>query len=126
MSSHLNVVEQPKGATAPIIGIDLGTTNSLVSILQAGRPVILPNSSGQRLTPSAVSIGADGEILIGEAALARQTTHPDETVTAFKRDMGTDRKYRLPGHDFSPQQLSAMIIMSLVEDAEAALGTAVE
>ena len=126
MTSHLSVVEPPKDSASPIVGIDLGTTNSLVSILQAGRPIILPNSSGQRLTSSAVSVGDEGDILIGEAALARRTTHPDETVTAFKRDMGTDRMYQLAAHEFSPQQLSAMIIKSLVEDAEAALGRSIE
>jgi molecular chaperone HscC len=114
------------GKTGPIVGIDLGTTNSLVSVIQAGRPVVLPNALGDVLTPSAVSVGEGGEILVGAPALARRGTHPDRTVTAFKRDMGTDRVFELAGQRFSPQQLSALVLRALKHDAEVALSAVIE
>ncbi len=108
--------------SAPILGIDLGTTYSLVSVLQAGRPVVLANALGERLTPSAVSVDSDGTVLVGAPARARATTHPDATALAFKRDMGTDRVHRLGPHTLSPVQLSAIVLRQLREVAEAALG----
>jgi molecular chaperone HscC len=109
-----------------VVGIDLGTTNSLIAVLQAGTPVALPNALGELLTPSAVSIADDGAVLVGAAALARQATHPERTATAFKRDMGTDRQYDLGGKRFTPQQLSALVLRSVRQDAEAALGRPVD
>ena len=110
----------------PILGIDLGTTFSLVSVLQDGLPVPLPNALGEVLTSSAVSVTEDGGILVGAPARARATTHPERTALAFKRDMGTDRVYDLGGHRFTPPELSALVLGSLKRDAEAALGLAIE
>ena len=110
----------------PILGIDLGTTFSLVSVLQDGVPVPLPNALGEVLTPSAVSVMDDGRILVGAPARARATTHPERTALAFKRDMGTDRVYDLGGHRFTPPELSALVLGSLKSDAEAALGLTIE
>jgi molecular chaperone HscC len=120
----------PKLTTAPgrpcLVGIDLGTTNSLVAVLQDGLPVVIPNAVGEALTPSAVSIGDDGEVLVGAAALARAASHPERTATAFKRDMGTDRRYSLGGRSLTPPELSAMVLRALRQDAEAALGRTVD
>jgi len=109
-----------------VIGIDLGTTNSLAAVLQAGEPVTIPNALGEHLTPSAVSVLESGELLVGAAALARQATHPSATATAFKRDMGTDRRHVLGGRSFTPQELSALVLRSLRQDVETALGRAVD
>ncbi len=106
----------------PIIGIDLGTTYSLVSVLQGGQPILLPNALGETLTPSAVSIDTDGTLLLGAPARARAATHPGDTVMSFKRDMGTARKYRLGKRAYTPVELSAMVIGALKADAERALG----
>ncbi|MFT3924316.1 MAG: Hsp70 family protein [Myxococcales bacterium] len=105
-----------------IVGIDLGTTFSLCAVLQAGKPVLLPNAVGELLTPSAVSVDDDGRMLVGAAARARAATHPEHTALAFKRDMGTDRLYTLGKHSFRPEQLSALVLAELKRDAEAALG----
>jgi molecular chaperone HscC len=105
-----------------IVGIDLGTTYSLVAFMQAGRPVVLPNALGESLTPSAVSVGDDGAVLVGDAARARATTHPGRTALAFKRDMGVDRRYELGPLTLRPAELSAMVLGALKRDAEAALG----
>lgn len=112
--------------TAPIIGIDLGTTFSLVGSLQAGQPVLFPNALGEVLTPSVVSLDETGELLVGAPARARAATHPEQTVLAFKRDMGTDRTYRLGDREYRPVDLSAMVLRSLAHDAEQALGARVE
>jgi molecular chaperone HscC len=108
-----------------IIGIDLGTTYSLVAVMQAGRPVVLPNAIGESLTPSAVSVTEDGSVLVGAAARARATTHPQSTALTFKRDMGLDRVYELGALKLRPPELSAMVLEALKRDAEAALGRAV-
>jgi molecular chaperone HscC len=105
-----------------IVGIDLGTTYSLVAVMQAGRPVVLPNALGESLTPSAVSVTEDGSVLVGAAARARATTHPHSTALAFKRDMGLDRVYELGAVKLRPPELSAMVLEALKRDAEAALG----
>ncbi len=109
-----------------IVGIDLGTTFSLVSVVLPGdadaRPMVLDNAVGEKLTPSVVALGDDGELLVGAAALAMATTQPDRVVRCFKREMGTDRCWRLGERSFTPQELSAMVIKALVADAEAALG----
>jgi len=109
-----------------IVGIDLGTTYSLVATLQNGSPVVLPNAVGEVLTPSAVSVDDDVQVWVGAAALARQSTHAAHTATSFKRDMGTQRTYQLGQRGFSPQQLSALVLKSLKTDAETALGVPVE
>ncbi len=117
----------------PLIGIDLGTTNSLIAVWRAGdegdddKPCaeLIPNSAGQVLTPSAVSIDDDGDVLIGDAAAQRRVGHADVTCTEFKRDMGSTRIYRLGSRSFTPEQLSALILTSLKKDAEVFLGEAV-
>jgi molecular chaperone HscC len=106
----------------PIVGIDLGTTFSLVSVLDGDQPIVLPNALGERLTPSAVSVAEDGKVLVGAPARARATTHPQRTALSFKRDMGTDKVYTLGPHKFRPPELSALVLASLRRDAEAALG----
>ena len=106
----------------PLVGIDLGTTNSLVAILQTGTPTVLRNNLGEDLTPSAVSTLED-EILVGAPARARATTHPALTALSFKRDMGTQRKIALGPRTFLPQELSALVLRHLKKEAEAALGT---
>ena len=108
-----------------IVGIDLGTTYSLVSVLQNGKPIVLPNAVGEILTASAVSLGDDGTMLVGGAARARATTHPERTALAFKRDMGTTKVFALGDKGFSPQELSAMVLGALKRDAEAALGVTI-
>ena len=109
-----------------VVGIDLGTTNSLAATLQAGEPVTIANALGEHLTPSAVSVLTNGDLLVGAAALARQGTHPAETATAFKRDMGTDRKLAVGTRSFTPQDLSALILRSLRQDVEIAFGRPVD
>jgi molecular chaperone HscC len=113
-------------AAKPIIGIDLGTTNSLVAVFEDGAPRIVPNALGEGLTPSVVCVEPDGSILVGAAARARATTRPEHVARSFKRDMGTPRAYSLGGREFSAPQLSAMVLASLKRDAEAALGCEVE
>ncbi len=108
------------------VGIDLGTTYSLVAIVVDGAPRVLPNAVGELLTPSAVSVDGDDSVLVGGAAKARAATHPGRTALAFKRDMGTRREFELGGRKFSPEELSALVLAELKRDAEAALGTPVE
>lgn len=105
-----------------IVGIDLGTTNSLVAAMGQGKPRILPNALGENLTPSVVGIGDDGHIQVGEAARQRLTTHPRLTTAGFKRYMGTDRTVKLGRRSFRAEELSALVLKSLKADAEAALG----
>lgn len=110
----------------PIVGIDLGTTYSLVAILQAGQPVVLSNAIGERLTPSAVSLADDGALLVGAPARARAATHADRTVLSFKRDMGTDRVFQIGPHALDAPALSSLVLSALKRDAEAALGVPIE
>jgi molecular chaperone HscC len=105
-----------------IIGIDLGTTNSACSIMRDGVPIMVPNSLGQNLTPSAVSIDDNGQIIIGMAARERQSTHANQTATAFKRYMGTDREIALGKKRFRAEELSSFVLKALKADAEAFLG----
>ncbi len=105
-----------------IIGIDLGTTNSCVSVLEGGEPVVIPNAEGSRTTPSVIGFAKDGERLVGQVAKRQAVANPDRTVISIKRDMGTDRKVRIDRKDFSPQELSSMILTKLKQDAEAYLG----
>lgn len=109
-----------------IIGIDLGTTNSLAAVWRNGRSELIPNPAGDVLTPSAVSVDEDGRILVGRAARDRLITHPDRTAARFKRYMGTGRTYTLGGQRFTPEDLSSLVLRSLREDAEAYLGEPVE
>jgi molecular chaperone HscC len=109
-----------------VIGIDLGTTNSAIAIWRDGRAELIPNSIGGVLTPSAVSIDDDGQVLVGLAARERQVTHPGVTATAFKRYMGTRRAIRVGDRDFLPEELSALVLGSLKSDAEAHLGRPLE
>lgn len=107
------------------IGIDLGTTNSLAACLIDGRPTVIPNALGEILTPSAVSVGKDGSVVVGAAAKARASTHPEETACNFKRDMGTNREYLLSGRNFRPEALSALVLQELRESVEHYLGESV-
>ncbi|HEX8064744.1 MAG TPA: molecular chaperone HscC [Allosphingosinicella sp.] len=109
-----------------IVGIDLGTTNSAIGIWKDGEARLVPNSLGDLLTPSAVGLGDDGALLVGMAARDRQSTHPTLTATAFKRLMGTQQKVRLGRTEYSPEDLSALVLRSLKADAEASLGEPVE
>jgi molecular chaperone HscC len=109
-----------------IIGIDLGTTNSLVAVWRDGQPVIVPNALGEHLTPSCVGIDDDGTILVGKAARARLQTHPQLTAATFKRYMGSDRRIRLGKQEFRPEELSSLVLRALKADAEAFLGHPVE
>jgi molecular chaperone HscC len=108
-----------------IVGIDLGTTNSLVGIWRDGAALLIPNSLGHLLTPSAVGLGDDRTILVGLAARERLATHPSQTVTAFKRYMGTDRLLFVGDKGYRPEELSALVLRSLKADAEAFLGEGV-
>ena len=108
-----------------IIGIDLGTTNSCVSVLEGGKPVIIPNAEGGRTTPSVIAFSKNGERLVGELARRQAVTNPDRTVTSIKRQMGTDYRVELGGRKRTPQELSAMILQKLKHDAEAYLGQSV-
>ncbi len=105
-----------------IIGIDLGTTNSCVAVLEGGEPVVIPNSEGARTTPSVVGFAKDGERLVGQVAKRQAVANPDKTIISIKRDMGTNRKVNIDGKDYSPQEISAMILGKLKADAEAYLG----
>lgn len=109
-----------------IVGIDLGTTNSLVAAYKDGRPLLIPNQFGELLTPSVVSVDGDGRVLVGSIARERLVTQPSRTAARFKRKMGTDAVYKLGGRRFTPEQLSACVIKQLVADAEAYLGERVD
>jgi molecular chaperone HscC len=109
-----------------IIGIDLGTTNSLAAVWRDGRATIIPNALGEHLTPSCVSIDADGTVLVGRAARERLQTHPDLTAAVFKRYMGSEKTIALGSRQFRPEELSSMVLRALKEDAEAYLGHPVE
>ncbi len=105
-----------------IIGIDLGTTNSCVAVLEGGEPVVIPNSEGARTTPSVVGFAKDGERLVGQVAKHQAVANPEKTVISIKRDMGSDRKVKIDDKQYSPQEISAMILSKLKSDAEAYLG----
>lgn len=108
-----------------IIGIDLGTTNSCVAVMEGGEPVVIPNPEGARTTPSVVAFTKDGERLVGQVAKRQAITNPDKTIISIKRDMGTDRKVDIDGKKYTPQEISAMILQKLKSDAEAYLGETV-
>ncbi|MBR3899407.1 MAG: Hsp70 family protein, partial [Elusimicrobiaceae bacterium] len=110
---------------AKIIGIDLGTTNSCVSVMEGGKPVVITNPEGSRTTPSIVSFSKTGERLVGDLAKRQAITHPDKTVRSIKRRMGTDSRTEIDGKGYSPQEISAMILQKLKSDAESYLGESV-
>ena len=105
-----------------VIGIDLGTTNSCVSVIENGQPVIIPSSAGGMTTPSVVAFTKDGERLIGEKAKRQAVTNPDRTISSVKRHMGSEWRCAIDGKNYLPQTISAMILMQLKKDAEAFLG----
>ena len=108
-----------------IIGIDLGTTNSCVAVMEGGEPVVIANAEGARTTPSVVSFQANGERLVGQVAKRQAITNPDKTIISIKRQMGTDYKVNIDGKEYSPQEISAMILQKIKADAEAYLGETV-
>lgn len=105
-----------------IIGIDLGTTNSCVAVMEGGEPVVIANSEGSRTTPSVVSFQANGERLVGQVAKRQAITNPDKTIISIKREMGTNHKTKIDDKEYSPQEISAMILQKIKADAEAYLG----
>ncbi len=105
-----------------IIGIDLGTTNSCVAVMEGGQPTVIANTEGMRTTPSVVAFAKNGDRLVGEAAKRQAVTNADKTISSIKRDMGTDRGRTIDGKKYSPQQISAMILQKLKADAEGYLG----
>ncbi len=107
---------------AKTIGIDLGTTNSCVAVIEGGEAVVIPNSEGARTTPSVVGFSKDGERMVGMVAKRQAITNPDRTISSIKRDMGTERKVNIDGKSYTPQEISAMILQKLKTDAEAYLG----
>ncbi len=110
---------------AKIIGIDLGTTNSCVAVMEGGESTVIPNPEGARTTPSVVAFTKDGERLVGSVAKRQAITNPDNTIISIKRDMGTDRKVAINGKNYTPQEISAMLLQKLKSDAESYLGETV-
>ncbi|MDD3946594.1 MAG: molecular chaperone DnaK [Clostridia bacterium] len=105
-----------------IIGIDLGTTNSCVAVMEGGEPVVIPNAEGNRTTPSVVGFSKNGERLVGQVAKRQAIVNPDKTVASIKREMGTNYKVTIDGKSYTPQEISAMVLTKLKTDAEAYLG----
>jgi len=108
-----------------IIGIDLGTTNSCVSVMEGGETVVIPNAEGARTTPSVVAFSKDGERMVGQVAKRQAVTNPDRTIASIKREMGSDYKVKVDEKAYTPQEISAMVLQKLKADAEAYLGTTV-
>ena len=108
-----------------IIGIDLGTTNSCVAVYEGTEPVVIPNPEGARTTPSVVAFSKNGERLVGQVAKRQAITNPERTVSSIKRHMGSDYKVKIDDKNYTPQEISAMILQKLKADAEAYLGTKV-
>ena len=104
------------------IGIDLGTTNSCVAVIEGGEPVVIANAEGNRTTPSVVAFSKTGERMVGQVAKRQAVTNADRTISSIKREMGTDYKVEIDGKKYSPQEISAMILQKLKADAEAYLG----
>src|SRR5207342_3120817 len=107
------------------VGIDLGTTNSVVSVLEGGEPAVIANAEGARTTPSIVAFAKNGEVLVGEVAKRQAVTNPDRTIRSVKRHMGTDWSVDIDGKAYNSQEISARILQKLKRDAESYLGTAV-
>ena len=110
---------------AKVIGIDLGTTNSCVAVMEGGEPVVIPNAEGSRTTPSIVAFSKTGERLVGQVAKRQAVTNPDRTVISIKREMGTGHKVAIDNKNYTPQEISAMVLQKLKTDAEAYLGDTV-
>jgi len=108
-----------------IIGIDLGTTNSCVAVMEGGNPTVIANTEGARTTPSVVAFSKNGERLVGQIAKRQAVTNPDKTIMSIKRDMGTDRRVEIDGKKYSPQEISAMVLQKIKSDAESYLGETV-
>ncbi|MBQ1955832.1 MAG: Hsp70 family protein, partial [Clostridia bacterium] len=108
-----------------IIGIDLGTTNSCVAIMEGGEPTVIANAEGTRTTPSVVAFGKTGERLVGNTAKRQAITNPDRTIISIKRDMGSARKVNIDGKGYTPQEISAMVLQKLKADAESYIGSPV-
>ena len=108
-----------------IIGIDLGTTNSCVAVYEGGEPIVIPNPEGARTTPSVVAVSKTGERLVGQVAKRQAVSNPENTIVSIKRSMGSDKKVTMGGKQYSPQEISAMILQKLKSDAEAYLGSPV-
>src|ERR1700757_4822167 len=106
---------------AKAVGIDLGTTNSVVATLEAGEPTVIPNAEGARTTPSVVAFSKNGEILVGEVAKRQAITNPDRTFRSIKREMGTSWTTQIDSKKWTPQEISAQILIKLKRDAEAYL-----
>ena len=102
---------------AKAVGIDLGTTNSVVSVLEAGEPVVIPNAEGGRTTPSIVGFAKNGEVLVGEVAKRQAITNPDRTIRSVKREIGTNWTIDIDGKAYTPQDISARILQKLKRDA---------
>src|SRR5438067_3670213 len=109
-----------------IVGIDLGTTNSVIAFLEGGEPTVIPLAEGSRLCPSVVGFSKTGERLVGQLAKRQAITNPDRTIASIKRHMGTDYHVTVDGKSYSPQEISAMILGKLKTDAEAFLGEKVD
>ena len=105
-----------------IIGIDLGTTNSCVAVMEGGEPVVIPNAEGARTTSSVVAFTKSNERLVGQIAKRQAITNPERTIASIKRDMGTDRRIDIDGKKYSPPEISAMILQKIKADAESYLG----
>ena len=110
----------------PVIGIDLGTTNSCVATLEGGQPVVIPNSEGSRTTPSVVAFSKEGERLVGITAKRQAVTNSDRTVMSVKREMGTDWSKQIDDDEYTPQEVSAFVLQKLKADAEEYLGKEVK
>ena len=107
---------------AKVVGIDLGTTNSCIAIMEGSEAVVIPNPEGERITPSVVGFSKTGERLVGRVAKRQAITNPERTVISIKRKMGTDYKVEIDNNKYTPQEISAMILQKLKTDAEAYLG----
>jgi molecular chaperone DnaK len=107
---------------AKIIGIDLGTTNSCVSVIEGGEAIVIANAEGSRTTPSVVAFTKDGERLVGQLAKNQAVTNPEKTIMSIKRDMGSNKTVSIDGKKLTPQEISSMILQKLKTDAEAYLG----
>ena len=110
---------------AKTIGIDLGTTNSCVAVIEGGEPVVITNPEGARTTPSVVAFSKTGERMVGQVAKRQAITNPERTIASIKREMGTDHRVKIDDKAYSPQEISAMILQKLKADAEAYLGDTV-
>ena len=108
-----------------IIGIDLGTTNSCVAVMEGGEPKVIPNAEGARTTPSVVAFSKTGERMVGQVAKRQAITNPDRTISSIKREMGTNYRVNIDGKSYTPPEISAMVLQKLKTDAEAYLGETV-